>query len=126
MKILTAAQMQRIDRLTTEQYGVPSLTLMENAGRGVMEILIERYAPLSSQKITVVCGRGNNGGDGFVVARLLRELGLSPRVVLLTDPASLKGDAALNFKRLTSNGELVVAADRGAWQALKKNLEDTT
>jgi NAD(P)H-hydrate epimerase len=126
MKILTAAQMQRIDRLTTERYGVPSLTLMENAGRGVVEFLIERYAPLSSQKITVVCGRGNNGGDGLVVARLLRERGLSPRVVLLADPTSLKGDAALNLKRLTADGELDVAADKGAWQALKKHLEGTT
>ena len=126
MKILTAAQMQRIDRLTTERYGVPSLTLMENAGRGVVEFLLDRYAPLSSQSITVVCGRGNNGGDGLVVARLLRERGLKPRVVLLADPASLKGDAALNLKRWTPDGRLDVAADKGAWQALKKKLDDTT
>ena len=78
MKILTAQQMQRIDRLTTERYGVPSLTLMENAGSGVVEFLESRYAPLSGQRIVILCGRGNNGGDGFVVARLLRERGVRP------------------------------------------------
>src|SRR6516162_1490309 len=92
MKILTAAQMQRIDRLTTEQFGVPSLTLMENAGRGVVDFLSERFAPLSQQRITILCGRGNNGGDGLVVARLLRNKGLRPHVVLMGNPASLKGD----------------------------------
>ena len=125
MKILTAAQMQRIDRLTTERYGIPSLTLMENAGRCVVDFLTERYAPLSSQKIAVVCGRGNNGGDGLVVARLLRERGLSSSVVLLADPASMKGDAALNLKRLPDGG-FDVAADQAAWQSAKKNLEGTT
>ena len=126
MKILTAAQMKRIDRLTTERYRVPSLTLMENAGRSVVEFLAEHYAPLSAQKITVVCGRGNNGGDGLVVARLLREHGLSARVALLAHPARLKGDAALNFKRLMADGELDVAVDKAAWRALKKNLGSTT
>src|SRR2546422_2435916 len=94
MKVLTAAEMQRIDRLTTERYGVPSLTLMENAGRGVVEFLEERFAPLSQHRILVLCGRGNNGGDGLVVARLLCERALKPRVVLLADPSALKGDAA--------------------------------
>ena len=86
MKILTASQMQRIDRLTTERYGVPSLTLMENAGRGVVEFLEEHFAPLEQQRIAILCGRGNNGGDGLVVARLLRDQGLKPRVLLFADP----------------------------------------
>jgi len=126
VKILSAAQMQRIDRLTTERYGVPSLTLMENAGRGVVEFLVERFSPLSSQKISVICGRGNNGGDGLVVARLLREQGLAPHVVLLADPAGLKGDAAKNYERLSASGAPEVAPDVHTWQAQKKNLEGTT
>ncbi len=126
MKILTAAQMQRVDRLTGERYGVPSLTLMENAGRAVVEFLSECSAPLSSHKITIVCGRGNNGGDGLAVARLLRAQGLAPRVVLLADPESLKGDAARNYERLAAEGEPEVAADIAAWRALQKNLEGTT
>jgi ADP-dependent NAD(P)H-hydrate dehydratase / NAD(P)H-hydrate epimerase len=126
MKILTAAQMQRIDRLTTEQYGVPSLTLMENAGHAVVDFLQERFAPLNSHQVAIICGRGNNGGDGLAVARLLRDRGLAPRVVLLADPASLKGDAAQNLKRLAAQGAPEVAANLDAWRGLKNSLEGTT
>src|SRR5579871_6561770 len=98
MKILTASQMQRIDKLTTERYGIPSATLMENAGAGVVELLFGRFAPLDRHQITIFCGRGNNGGDGLVVARLLRDKGLSPRVLLFAKPDVLKGDAALNYQ----------------------------
>ncbi len=126
MKILTAAQMQRIDRLTTERFGVPSLTLMENAGRGVVEFLAERFAPLDQQRITLVCGRGNNGGDGFVVARLLREKGLKPRVLLLADPKTLNGDAAVNLKRLAEFGAPEIVENDAAWQRMKASLADTT
>jgi ADP-dependent NAD(P)H-hydrate dehydratase / NAD(P)H-hydrate epimerase len=126
MKVLTAAQMQRIDRLTTEQCGVPSLTLMENAGHGVVDFLSERFAPLSKQKITILCGRGNNGGDGLVVARLLRNKGLSPRVVLLGNPASLKGDAAVNYDRLAALGANEVVEDAAAWHRARPSMADST
>lgn len=126
MKILTAAQMQRIDRLTSERYGVPSLTLMENAGRAVVEFLCERFSPLDSQKISIVCGRGNNGGDGIVVARLLRERGLNPRVVLLADPKSFQGDAAVNYERLAASATPEIAENSVAWQRVKPNLAGTT
>jgi len=96
MKILTASEMQRIDRLTTERYGVPSLTLMENAGRGVVEFLVARLAPLAQHRIVILCGKGNNGGDGLVVARLLREQGFRPHVLLFSAPTDLRGDAAAN------------------------------
>jgi ADP-dependent NAD(P)H-hydrate dehydratase / NAD(P)H-hydrate epimerase len=126
MKILTAAEMQRIDRLTTERCGVPSLTLMENAGCGVVEFLEQHHSPLESQRITVLCGRGNNGGDGMVVARLLRERGLKPRVLLLADPERLRGDAATNFGRLSATGAPEVAADLEAWRRLVPELSGTT
>jgi ADP-dependent NAD(P)H-hydrate dehydratase / NAD(P)H-hydrate epimerase len=126
MKVLTAAQMQRIDRLTTEQCGVPSLTLMENAGHGVVDFLSERFAPLGQQRITVLCGRGNNGGDSFVVARLLRNKGLSPRVVLLGNPASLKGDAAVNYDRLAASGATEVVEDVAAWHRVRPAMADST
>jgi len=126
MKILTAAEMQRIDRLTTERCGVPSLTLMENAGRGVVEFLEERYLRLESQKIAILCGPGNNGGDGMVVARLLRERGLEPRVLLLADPKRLKGDAAAMFERLLAAGPAEIAADLEAWRRLVPELAATT
>lgn len=126
MKILTAAQMQRIDRLTTERFGVPGLTLMENAGRGVAEFLVERFGPLHQQKIAILCGRGNNGGDGLVVARLLREQGLTSRVLLLADPKSMKGDAARNFERLGSTAAPEVVENPEAWRRLKPTLAGTT
>jgi NAD(P)H-hydrate epimerase len=126
MKILTAAQMQRIDRLTTERYGVPSLTLMENAGGGVVEFLAERFAPLERQHIVILCGRGNNGGDGLVVARMLRERGLKPRVLLFADPQKVQGDAAVNLERLASSGMPEVVGSPEAWQLIKPSLEGTT
>lgn len=126
MKILTAAEMQRIDRLTTERYGVPSLTLMENAGRGVVEFLTERFAPLEQHRIALIGGRGNNGGDGLVVARLLRQRGLSPRVLLLVHPDALKEDAAANFKRLIESGPLEIVENESAWQQRKASLADAT
>jgi hydroxyethylthiazole kinase-like uncharacterized protein yjeF len=126
MKILTAAQMQHIDRLTTEQCGVPSLTLMENAGHGVVDFLTERFAPLSQHRIAILCGRGNNGGDGSVVARLLRNEGLSPHVVLLGNPASLKGDAAVNYDRLAALGAPQVVEDVVAWRRARPAIADST
>src|SRR5262249_51368551 len=91
MKVLTAAEMREVDR-RTEASGVPGLVLMENAGHRVVEFLAERFAPLSTQRIVVICGKGNNGGDGMVVARQLftRHRPRSLDVVLLADPAELK------------------------------------
>ena len=118
--------MQRIDRLTTERYGVPSLTLMENAGRGVVEFLEERFAPLEQQRIVILCGRGNNGGDGLVVARMLRDKGLKPRVVLFADPQKVQGDAAVNLERLAISAMPEVVESLEAWQRIKLSLKGTT
>jgi ADP-dependent NAD(P)H-hydrate dehydratase / NAD(P)H-hydrate epimerase len=126
MKILTASEMQRIDRLTSERYGVPSLTLMENAGSGVLEFLARRYAPLEDQRIAVLCGRGNNGGDGMVVARLMRQRLLKPRVLLLSDPAELRGDAAINLKRLQVSGPPEIVASTKEWREIYPTLEGAT
>ncbi len=122
MKILTAAQMQDVDRATTERYGVPSLTLMENAGRSVVKFLHQRFSPLESQEIAILCGRGNNGGDGMVVARMLRELGVQPRVLLLTDPERLSGDAEVNYKRLAQSGSPQTVPDHDSWQEVRSKL----
>jgi len=98
MKIVTAAEMREIDRITTEKYGVPSLTLMENAGGAVAQFALQRFS--RAKRVTVVCGKGNNGGDGFVAARKLHEAGRDVRVVLLAAPDDVKGDARENLKRL--------------------------
>src|SRR5215467_7051199 len=98
MKIVTSAEMREIDRLTSDRFGVPSLTLMENAGAAVAEFAA-MSCPLM-RTVGVICGKGNNGGDGFVVARKLHEAGKDVRVLVLADPSELKGDAAAMLKRL--------------------------
>ena len=70
MKVLTAAEMREVDRLTMER-GIPGIVLMENAAHRVVEAMAERFRPLSAQRIVVLCGKGNNGGDGLAVARQL-------------------------------------------------------
>ena len=101
MKVLTAAQMRQVDRRTIEM-GIPGLVLMENAGHRVVELLAEKFAPLVRQRIAILCGKGNNGGDGMVVARQLFTR-FHPRalhVILLAAPEELKGDAAQNYRML--------------------------
>ena len=105
MKVLTAAQMREVDRRTSE-LGVPGLVLMENAGQRVVEVLAHAYAPLREQRIIVMCGKGNNGGDGLVVARQLYTR-FHPRalhVVLAGDPGEMEGDAAANYRMLEAVG----------------------
>jgi len=90
--------MREIDRASTEKFGVPSLTLMENAGSAVAQFILDNYRDLD--RIVVVCGKGNNGGDGFVVARKLHRTGRVVEVLLLASPRELKGDAAAMFEQL--------------------------
>ncbi len=105
MKILTAAQMREVDRRTIEG-GIPGLTLMENAGRSVVEFIEDKFAPLDRHHAVVFCGKGNNGGDGFVVARelLLRGKLRALDVVLVAAAEELAGDAAANFSKFQASG----------------------
>lgn len=98
MKITTAEEMRTIDRVTSERFGVHSLALMESAGTAVAAC-VRLYWP-TAERITVVCGKGNNGGDGFVAARRLHSAGKVVEVLLLADPSELRGDAANMFARL--------------------------
>jgi hydroxyethylthiazole kinase-like uncharacterized protein yjeF len=98
MKIVTASEMREIDRATSQRFGVPSLTLMENAGSAVAEFVVAQYP--SAERVGVICGKGNNGGDGFVAARKLKAAGREVRVVLLAEPSDMRGDAAEMFGKL--------------------------
>lgn len=110
MKALTAAEMREVDRLTTEHFGVPSHQLMEAAGKSVAEVFLEEYGHQNSEApgfVAVLCGKGNNGGDGFVAARYLREEAERVHVYLFAKPEELKGDAAQNFERWRGLGGAV-------------------
>lgn len=100
LQAVTAEQMKRIDRQAAEVYGVPSLVLMENAGRGVAEEIVKAVKKQVCPKIVIICGLGNNGGDGFVAARHLMIRGLRPKVFVLGREDQLKGDALVNINIL--------------------------
>ena len=117
MKIVSAAEMREIDRVTTERFEVASLTLMENAGSAVADFALRNFA--DAKQICVICGKGNNAGDGFVAARKLRDAGLQINVVLLANPEDLRGDAAEMFRRMkieptraTTNDELAKTREK--------------
>lgn len=123
MKILTAAQMREADRLTTERFGIPSSQLMENAGAGVVEYLRHVVPDFANQYFVVLCGKGNNGGDGFVVARRLRELGAQLSVILFAQEDTVHGDAATNLRALHRDSiEVIVVPDESAWPAAREEL----
>src|SRR5438270_13560370 len=98
MVIVTAEEMREIDRRTSAEFGVPSLTVMENAGSAVANFCLREYP--EAKTVGVICGKGNNGGDGLVVARKLYEAGKDVQVLLLAEPQEVKGDAAEMLKRL--------------------------
>ena len=99
MKIVTATQMQALDRRTITEARVPGLTLMERAGSGTADFIRNRFGPLAGKRVTIVCGKGNNGGDGLVVARLLRQRRARVTVLLLAPAAELSRDAKAMYRR---------------------------
>jgi ADP-dependent NAD(P)H-hydrate dehydratase / NAD(P)H-hydrate epimerase len=119
MKALTAAEMREVDRLTTERFGIPSLQLMESAGRHVAEALRRAGdgAAGSRWRVCVLCGKGNNGGDGLVAARHLQAGAMQVKVYLFGKPEELRGDAATNFQRWAETGGQVAAVtDETSWK----------
>jgi NAD(P)H-hydrate epimerase len=113
--VLTSAGMREADRKTIEEIGLPGAVLMENAGGAVARVVSERFPG----KAAVLCGRGNNGGDGFVAARRLRD----PLVLLFGKRAELKGDARLHMEAfLASGGTLLEVPDPAAWDEVKPRV----
>src|SRR6266436_3613661 len=117
MRVLTAAQMREADRRTIEDIGIPSLVLMENAGRQVVAALEAIHTDILDRQVAVLCGRGNNGGDGFVVARTLLQRGVDVSVFLIGQVSDVRGDARVNLDILGRLGVTVVEiADSQAWE----------
>jgi len=100
MRIVTSSEMRQIDQTAESKYRIPSIILMENAGIGVCNVIEEYFSELSDLKVLIVCGKGNNGGDGFVIARHLLNRGAHVAVARFGDKQELKGDAKINLQIL--------------------------
>jgi hydroxyethylthiazole kinase-like uncharacterized protein yjeF len=125
MRVLNSAQMREADRRTIEDIGIPSLVLMENAGRQVVAAMETVHSDLLERHVAVLCGRGNNGGDGFVIARTLLQRGIDVSVFLLGRVADVRGDARTNLEILGRLGLTVIeVADGQAWELHFSELSD--
>jgi len=117
MRILNAAQMREADRFTIEDVGIASLVLMENAGRQVVAAIEAAYESRLNGRVAVLCGRGNNGGDGFVVARTLLQRGIEASVFVVGALSDIRGDAKVNLDILGRLGVTVVEiGDEQSWE----------
>ncbi len=128
MRVLTAAQIREVDRLTTERYGIPRFVLMENAAGQILRAVETRFGPVTGRRLLVISGKGNNGGDGAAFARQAWMRGARVDVVLLSSLEKTRGDARLNFDILrnlsatTSGLTLTEVEEGGAWQPFQKRL----
>ena len=128
-RILTAAEMREADRVTIKDRGIPGIVLMENAGARVYELLAQRCSPLRKQRVVVLCGKGNNGGDGLVVARLIavREPQTDLHVILFANPDDLTGDAAANYRMLRGvDIDPLLVTNSKAWSGARRKLGSAT
>ncbi|MFH1029334.1 MAG: NAD(P)H-hydrate epimerase, partial [Pseudomonadota bacterium] len=103
MRVVTAHTMQEIDKQTINEFGIPGLTLMENAGRCCVEEIIAEFGLKGNNRAVILAGKGNNGGDGYVIARMLNQKGWSVKVFILAEREQISGDAAANLDKLSSN-----------------------
>jgi ADP-dependent NAD(P)H-hydrate dehydratase / NAD(P)H-hydrate epimerase len=117
--LLTSPQMRALDKHAIDEIGIPGIVLMENAARGVVEEIEARHDDVEFLTVAVLCGPGNNGGDGFAVARQLHLRGADVDVFLLCDPKELKGDALTNYKLLEP-----VGLDPILWSEAEGVLDD--
>ncbi len=120
--VVTAQEMRRIDEETIRDF-VPGSKLMDNAGRGVAEEIIRSFKPKKRLSIVVVCGKGNNGGDGFVVSRLLKRKGYAVKTYLLGKIKDVKGDAAFHLKKCQNSGVKVREVDKDNLSDLEASLQ---
>jgi len=117
MRPLSRAEVREVDRLAIDEYGVPGVVLMENAGAGAARLLESLGV---AGPVAIVCGKGNNGGDGFVIARHLDIAGFDVRLLLACQPGEIRGDAAVNFRIVTRAGLTIMCLadpDRADWEA---------
>ncbi|SHE44102.1 NAD(P)H-hydrate epimerase [Desulfofundulus australicus DSM 11792] len=113
MRVVTGGQMRDLDRAAMEEYGIPGLVLMENAGLAVVQVVRQLLGDVAGKRVAVFAGKGNNGGDGLVVARHLFNAGAEVKVLLLARPEEITGDAAVNLAIWQKMGQPVYPVVRG-------------
>ena len=123
-KVATAKEMKQIDTLATNSYGIEGLKLMENAGTGIVKALQRRFYDFSSKQVVIFCGKGNNGGDGLVVARLLFNMKIPVTIFLLESRVNLKGDAAINAELAFNLGIDIIELGEANLHFLEHHLEN--
>jgi len=120
MRVVTAAQMRALDRAAMEEYGIPGLVLMENAGLAVVRVIREMLGGLRDRRVAVFAGKGNNGGDGLVAARHLFNAGAEVKLLLLARPEEMTGDAGVNLAIWKKMGQPVyTVSDREDLNAVR-------
>ena len=125
MILVTANEMQQMDRRTIESFGIPGRVLMENAGRGATRFFFKQFSDLKNKRIGVIAGRGNNGGDGFVIARYLAQSGVAVQVYLLAARNRVRGDAAANLNLLKPlEIPVIEIPDEKSFSAHRSDLAD--
>ena len=123
IKVVTAEEMQQMDRRATAEYGIPSLVLMENAGSETTREMLAAFPALLGSRVAILCGRGNNGGDGFVVARHLLDRGVRVETFLFARREDVRGDARVNLEILVKRGAAPTEVrDAGQTGALRDRM----
>jgi NAD(P)H-hydrate epimerase len=123
MRLVRASEIQEMDRITIQELGIPGAVLMENAARGASRIFLEYFAPPDNSHVVLLCGRGNNGGDGYVMARYLQQAGLKVTVIVLSKLNKISGDALMNLKVIKQMGlEILEVPDQKRSQLNCKGL----
>lgn len=127
MKVLTSSQMRSLDTRAIKEFGIIGPILMENAGLEIAKEILHRFPKIADENIVIVAGKGNNGGDGFVVARHLYNRGAKPHVLLLSPKKEVKGDAGLNLSIIDKMGIAVTEIEsEDEWSREKANLEQAS
>jgi NAD(P)H-hydrate epimerase len=117
MRLVKAAEMQELDKMTTQDMGIPGVVLMENAARSASRIFLEHFSCPGASRVAIFCGRGNNGGDGYVMARYLQKRGLKITVVVLSEIGKISGDARTNLEIISRMGlELLEVPNEEEWK----------
>ncbi len=125
MRTVKAHEIKEMDRQSVHEIGIPGAVLMENAARGACRIFLEHFNPAAGARAVIICGPGNNGGDGYVMARYLHQAGLTVTVIVLAEFSRISGDALINFEIIQRlNIKIRKAADTEEWAGLARCLEE--